>query len=1065
MTARTTPTLTTVTYQNRIDCKLNIADDTCSVSTNQITSKNPFCDDFANHFYVHCVQPLNSLLSNPFHDEGFAKKERMLVEEAFRQERCAVIGGRGAETVFMEKHLRRNRIAERGKMRERQLAQMRAQAELKARRRFVESTNGGGNSLIADDGTHDSSLLGSIAITEKKAKSDTFQAEPSTAAQTEPESESRLAVPSLKDASDRVRNLFLHTAHQHVNKNIQQPMVAVKKVWNSPIKPSVNKKGFHVKPKVFSRQSKNGDCDKGNVDDDTVSLSNPPSESSDAGNDLIVTEISAREFPATCVTVDLSQKEHDSVPIVASARKALGRDTSRKTVRSNPRVDTETDECAAGSHGSTLGPKDSFSPLSSYEHQVFNDTNYAGEKRGIKENEDERRYIDKILTTASPWKMVPPRTAWDESVRPNVHHSNTSNKTETDQSKPEELMLDLIEDCATTESENQGYVGFCSRVKNDNTEQELIATLTNFENTRVREQCADDKTQTNTDVLSESAQQKGEDQHPDAKEVDLDMDALARSISEKYAMVMSHRISDGDRNDYRLSSNHDGAAIDAEKQHWVDNNERIQCRSMICGEKGRHSDKVYRITDGNSSCSCNTEPTDERIFTSNVIKMRNERAYPSTSYESLTRQSADFHESIKISVGDSVGIDSLSCNQMSHSAPELSYPSVISIPMRAQRSIENSPNSLVDESQRSDQSCRMTVDIHVPSVSSDSSSNRARNDITVAMLPCNEIGRSSFGSCLSHDAAKSNETYGLRMDCSMNPTYLTPRTMSRYENATTLNPDVVGNRRQRIIEKPQESLQTHSVANQDYHEEKHRAARLRRAQVDDTYYEMKPLSFSSLAIHDVANTSKLHGLSMNRHVNSSRRNVGKSIFDHESSDTLLEESDNDACNDLDYSAIGSLFSRDIKAKKLDRLMMIQLDGSNAIAAEQPGSLGSARDVDQDDEYFPCTENELDFNEQNTSSYNIWKQDSASGPEGSNHLVASGRFEKSTLSHHLIDGQVESGECFQCERNIEIITGDNPIEEKIKSSNIIDVPMRRGCVYREHLGPSCPITQLKLPRFN
>ncbi|KAL3781670.1 hypothetical protein HJC23_007302 [Cyclotella cryptica] len=971
----------TRSYNKRTDSKPYVADDTCSVSTNQITSNNPFCDNVANHFYIHCVQPLNTLLSNSFQDGRFDKKERLLVEEAFRQERCAVIAGKGVDAVLMEKHLRRKRIAEQRKMRERQLAKMQAQAEIQVRRQRLESKNDGKHFLLADDGTHDSSDLGSLIITENEAKPG-VRVESSTIPRTEPEPEPRLVVSSFKDASGRVRNMLLRSTHQHVNKTFQQPMVAMKKVWNSPTKPSVNKKGFNVKATVFSRQSKNGCSENRSADDDTLSLSNPPSESSCAGNDLTVTEVCEREFPVPSVTVEQAQKAFDSKPIVASARKAVGRDTSQKSDPSDYREGKWIDACVVALDRAHLITKEGNKNL------LLVDNDCSVENRQVEKPKDGCCSEDKTLTrAASPWDVFPSsKSDGDEILKPHVKDSNRLNETKTEKWwEEEEELLDPVENCAGIQSEDHDSV-----------------TITAIEDTCLLEQGTESNERANADILGGLSQRKDDDQFSNSKDNDLDMDDFARSISGKYSTMTSRRINEEARNVDKLFSLHD-VDTNAETQLWGDINESILCRNMMCGEKEhRHIHEVYRADDYNSFCTDNTEPTDERLPTPNISKMLNRREYSSTSHENLTRQCVSSRDSMTTGEGNSVGVDSPSCNGKNHGEPEISHPSVITIPLRAQRSVENSPTSLIDESTRSDERSRVTVDMNVPRISSDLRRN-TRDKISATMLNSNEIERSSFSSCVSHDAAKSSEMYRMRMNRSMNSSHLASiRAISHYENTATLHPEVVDDGRNSLIDEHRRSHHTRRMTKQEHqYEEKLRAAKLRQTQIHDTHYEMKPLAFSSYFSHDVGHASVL------RYV-SSRRDANMSIIDDANCHTFLEESGNSAYNELEHSAIISRFSCDLsKANNMNRPMMIRREGSNDFAVDQPGSLRSSHIYDQEDEDRPHAEDDFHltgFDIRNSLAY---------GPEGGSDLVARGRkSRKSSPPQHLFHGLGNSTEDFQ-----------------------------------------------------
>jgi hypothetical protein len=297
-------------------------DDT-SVSTYQIQKSQPtsFCDDIANHFYINCLQPLCDLLPHAVDDN-----ERLIAEEAYERSRSAVIDGNDMNMVSLwEKHLRRKRL-ERRMLNERRLqCQMQRQ---QAHSRLH------GNRIVADE-DDGSSCSGSFVINKSKPKRRTSQVKSKDATTTRADQVvvcSRKAVAKKSNiesgaadmkASSAIKTLILHTVRQNIAKNkvMRQPMVAMKKAWNSNSpKNLVNKKVFNVKPRMFRRKKKGGNDSI--ADDATLSSSNAPSESSCISHELVVTEVSAREFLVKTPTVETTIKEDDDTLSLAETKDA-----------------------------------------------------------------------------------------------------------------------------------------------------------------------------------------------------------------------------------------------------------------------------------------------------------------------------------------------------------------------------------------------------------------------------------------------------------------------------------------------------------------------------------------------------------------------------------------------------------------------------------------------------------------------------------------------------------------------------------------------------------------------
>jgi hypothetical protein len=148
--------------------------------------------------------------------------------------------------------------------------------------------------------------------------------------------------PSLEDVS-AMKNIIFNAAQQHMPKTFHSPIAHVKKAWNAPSKLSVAKKGFNIKPKLlFSRRRKGSSVDGSSVDDATLSSSNGQSESSSvsSGYNLVVTEVSAREFPVP--SVGFNQKrglepekeelEVESIPTISAAKQTPRPVQSKKEV-------------------------------------------------------------------------------------------------------------------------------------------------------------------------------------------------------------------------------------------------------------------------------------------------------------------------------------------------------------------------------------------------------------------------------------------------------------------------------------------------------------------------------------------------------------------------------------------------------------------------------------------------------------------------------------------------------------------------------------------------------------
>ena len=276
------PPTTVIAYRN----SRNYHDDNFSISTASIQRCQPtsFCDDIANTFYINCLQPLSDLLPAAIED-----RERKLAEEAFERSRGAVIDGSDVNVIDVwEKHLRRKRLER--TMRER-AARCRGERQTEKCGRLDSS----GTKLDDQNcASHDSD---SFVITIKKKPKSKRGGAPKALAT------------SLKQ-SVAIKKVILHTAQQHIK---NKPIIAMKKVWGSPKKPSATKRAFYMKPKLFRRR-KSG-SNRSVSDDVTLSSSNPPSESSLANRDLVVTEVSAREFsPSPCEEIKEQTQVNDDNP-------------------------------------------------------------------------------------------------------------------------------------------------------------------------------------------------------------------------------------------------------------------------------------------------------------------------------------------------------------------------------------------------------------------------------------------------------------------------------------------------------------------------------------------------------------------------------------------------------------------------------------------------------------------------------------------------------------------------------------------------------------------------------
>lgn len=255
------PPTTVLTYQ-----KQNHYDDVLSISTNEIQKAQPtsFCDDIANQFYMHCLQPLVELVPPAITTED------RLIERALELGRRAVIDGSDVNIVRRNIHLKENRntmLSLHCQMEERQQS---SQA--------IEEVRLTG----ADEESHNSDDSDSFVITDKPKKR--VEALSSTGFVSVAKKPSRMTVPMA------IRKMSLHTVEQCTKKRL----IDVKTKRPNKIA-VVNRKGFNVKPKLFcGSKTESNDT----IHDDTTSSSSYPSESSCYDKELVVTEVTAREFNA-----------------------------------------------------------------------------------------------------------------------------------------------------------------------------------------------------------------------------------------------------------------------------------------------------------------------------------------------------------------------------------------------------------------------------------------------------------------------------------------------------------------------------------------------------------------------------------------------------------------------------------------------------------------------------------------------------------------------------------------------------------------------------------------------
>ncbi|KAL3778431.1 hypothetical protein ACHAWO_002832 [Cyclotella atomus] len=319
------PPTTVIAYQKR-----NHHDDTLSISTNSIQKCQPtsYCDDIANQFYITCLRPLADLLPHAIED-----RERRIAEYALERSRVAVIDGVDLNVVSAwERQVRRRKRMEK-KMKEQRLVQMQQSRVItnNVNASNVDEASAcseSSDSFVIREKPKNNKLTGGIMLRKVqprlkpipgnvtcKTDSDSFviSGKPkrsAAAAATMPKfhatNDSNAALTSLAvvvsnrptveyhrlKPSLAIKKVMLLTAHQHIalNKTLQ-PISTMKRVMKAPSKLSVNKKGFHVKSKLFRRKKKSsGDSI---ADDITLSSSN---QSSCDGRELVVTEVSPRKF-------------------------------------------------------------------------------------------------------------------------------------------------------------------------------------------------------------------------------------------------------------------------------------------------------------------------------------------------------------------------------------------------------------------------------------------------------------------------------------------------------------------------------------------------------------------------------------------------------------------------------------------------------------------------------------------------------------------------------------------------------------------------------------------------
>lgn len=272
------PPTTVLTYQ-----KQNHYDDILSISTNEIQKVHPtsLCDDIANQFYIHCLHPLVQLVPPDITTED---RQRRLIERALELGRGAVIDGSDVNVMRRNTRFKDNRNT-------------RPSSHCQMEGHRQSSLEGVENRLTStDEESHNSDDSDSFVITDKPKKRD--EAYSSTRFISVAKKPPRMTVPTA------IKKMSLHTVEQCTKIKLMDIKTKGTK------QTLVNEKGFNIKPKMFRRsRTESNEI----IHDDMTSSSSNSSESSCYNNELVVTEVTAREFYASRETKEKNDSE-DELP-------------------------------------------------------------------------------------------------------------------------------------------------------------------------------------------------------------------------------------------------------------------------------------------------------------------------------------------------------------------------------------------------------------------------------------------------------------------------------------------------------------------------------------------------------------------------------------------------------------------------------------------------------------------------------------------------------------------------------------------------------------------------------